>query len=209
MTRLALALLVTALPLSASAATPARVIEASLQVPAGMDADEALAAVDDLPAIFADYEPVVPWVPGVRMELAKEVISTEAPVVMALPLAGSVFGRSITERAQVTALVSPHACASGTAGRRIELSFVGSSHNVERRVDRIEIVACPRDGSDGSLWLDARGELFEGHLPRDPKLNAFEENIGARALQTAFIRQVPAVFEAVEHTWAVRLSPAG
>ena len=200
--RIALALLL-ALPLSAAAETPVRTIEDSLEVPEGMDSDTALAAVEDLTRVFANYEPVVPWVPGVKLDLEKQVLQNGTPTVLALPVEGEAFGRPIVERAQVTAVSRPFACEEDE-GLRIDLLFAGSSHNVERRIDRIEITACPRTDEDGQVTIDATGEMYAGHLPRDPDLNAFEENIGAKALQTAFIKQVPAVFDAVEETWADR-----
>lgn len=206
---IALALLL-ASPLTAGAAEPEpiKVVEDALAVPAGMSAAEALAAVDDLPLIFEAYQPVVPKVPGVKLGLTKEVLSTEAPVVMALPVEGAAFGRPITEQAQVTATSWPLTCDTGEAGLAIELSFAGSSWNVERRVDRIEITACPRVDEHGGVFIDTRGALYEGALVRDPEKNALEEGIGAKALQTAFLKQVPAVFDAVERTWAAQHPPA-
>ena len=184
----------------AAADVPVHVVEASLSVPDGMTPAEALAAVDDLGAIFALYEPVIPRIPGVRLDLEKELLSSEGPIVVQLPVDGAAFGMAIREQARVTATTAPIACAEGP-GFSIELSFDDSSWNIERRIDRIEITACPRTGVDGTVVIDATGSLFEGVLPRDPNLNGFNENIGARALQSAFLKQVPAVFEAVENYW--------
>lgn len=205
------AALIALAPATAVAAAPTQVVEDSLVVPAGVAASEALAAVEELPEIFDRYAPVVPWVPGLTLDLGKEVVSDGVaegtPIVLAMPVEGAVFGRSIDETARVTVTSMPTACAAGVDGLRIDLSFDGSSHNVWRRVDRIEITACPRLAEDGTLYVDTRGALYEGHLPRDPDLNAFEENIGAKAIQTAFLKQVPAVFEAVEAHWADTLGP--
>ena len=203
MPRLA-ALLLLLLPSAALAVGPLETVEDSLRVPAGMDAAEALATVEDLTHVFGRYEPVIPWVPGVTLDLTKEIVSLDSPTVMALPVEGKVFGRAITERAQVTASTEPMTCGIETPGLMIHLSFEGSSHNVSRRIERIEITACPREGDDGELYIDATGGLYEGPLPRDPDLNAFNENLGAKALQGAFLKQVPAVFEAVERAWADR-----
>jgi len=194
--------LTAAAPLTAVADAPApiRVIEDSLSVPEGMEAEEALRAVADLAALFAIYEPVVPWIPGVKLDLEKEIVSVEGPVVVELPVEGAAFGRPIEERARVTATTAPMVCEEGE-GLVIHLAFDASSYNIERRIERIEITACPRTAEDGRVHIDAIGSLYEGHTPRDPDLNAFNENIGAKALQTAFLKQVPAVFEAVEHYW--------
>jgi hypothetical protein len=188
-------------PPPALADAPIRVIEDSLVVPAGLDAADALAAVEDLGAIFALYEPVIPWIPGVKLHLHKEILSVEGPVVMALPVHGAAFGRRIEERARVTASTEPMICNEGN-GVRITLDFDASSRNIERRIDRIEITACPRTEQDGAIKIDVTGALYEGDLPRDPSLNAFNESIGANALQTAFLKQVPAVFDAVVFYWA-------
>ena len=196
----------TALLLASTVATaaPVRVVEESLSVPEGMDVAEALAVVEDLSSVFAHYQPAVPRVPGVSLELGKEVVSPGAPVVVALPIEGAVFGRVIDERAQVTATSWSAPCPDGAEGLRIDLVFDGSSYNVARRVDRIEIQACPRADDEGALYIDTTGALFEGPLPRDPELNALHESIGATALQKAFLRQVPAVFDAVRETWEIR-----
>ena len=56
--------------------------------------------------------------------------------------------------------------------------------------------------SNNAIIIDAKGLMFEGAMPRDPNLNSFNENVGANALQSAFLKQVPAVFTAVEQHWA-------
>lgn len=185
----------------ASAAEPIRVIEDSLVVPAGLDAADALASVQDIAEIFVRYEPVVPAVPGVRLDLEKQVVSVEGPTVVELPVQGAAFGRPIEERARVTAHSGPTACPV-EEGVRIVLDFDASSYNIERRIDRIEIDACPTVGPDGAIEIHAIGRMYAGHLPEDPALNRLNEAIGARALQGAFIKQVPAVFTAVEAHWA-------
>ena len=114
---------------------------------------------------------------------------------------GGKLEEALDNQTRVVATTDLIVCANGSSGLRIDLSFDGSSRNIERRIDRIEIQACPRIGDDGELFIDATGALYEGRLPRDPELNAFEENIGAKALQTAFLKQVPAVFDAVERSW--------
>lgn len=200
--RIALVALAALLPTAAAAAAPIKSVHDSLRIPEGMDVEQALAAVEDLTVVFDHYEPAVPWVPGVQLELDKRVVSPIDPTIMGLPVQGTAFGRVIDEWAQVTASTEPLVCAPGLNGLRIDLSFAGSSHNVERRIERIEIRACPRAGADGVLYIDATGDLYEGPLPRDPALNALNENLGAKAIQTAFIKQVPAVFAAVERTWA-------
>jgi len=205
---LSAALLPVVTPALADGPAPIRVIEDSLEVPEGMTVTEALSAVEDMATLFELYEPVVPWIPGVKLDLEKELVSAESPVVVELPIAGAAFGRTIEERARVTATTTALTCPEGE-GLRIELAFEASTHNIERRIDRIDIAACPRTTAEGLVYIDARGELFEGHTPRDPDLNAFNENVGAKALQTAFLKQVPAVFEAVEQSWQVaRANPS-
>jgi len=193
--------LFTVAPATTLAAVPIRVVEDSLLVPDGLDPAQALEAVEELGAIFELYEPVVPWIPGVKLDLEKQLLSAEGPLIMEMPVEGAAFGRTIDERARVTARTEPIACGD-LQGVRIDLEFDASSPNIERRIDRIEIVACPRIADDGTVYIDATGSLYEGYLPRDPALNAFNENVGAKALQTAFLKQVPAVFDAVEHHWA-------
>ena len=199
------AALIAVTPFSAVANTgaPIQVIEKSLSVPAGMDAATALSAVEDLGTLFELYEPVIPWVPGVKLTLEKDLVSDAGPVVVEMPVEGAAFGRTIDERARVTATAEPMTCTEG-AGARIVLEFDDSSRNIDRRIDRIEITACPRTAANGTLHIDATGSMYEGYLPRDPELNTINENIGAAALQTAFIKQVPAVFTAVETYWADR-----
>jgi hypothetical protein len=179
---------------------PVRVIEDTLRVPKGLDAAEALSAVQDLSPIFDLYEPVVPWIPGVKLDLEKERLVGDGDIQVELPVQGAAFGRAIEERASVTATTAPLSCDE-EEGLQITLSFEDSTPNIARRIDRIEISACPRIDEDGTIFIDAVGALYAGPLPRDPKLNAFNENIGAKALQTAFLKQVPAVFDAVETHW--------
>ena len=195
------ALLVGAASAQAQSVEPIRVIEDSLEVPEGMTVAQALAAVEDIASIFEEYEPVVPWIPGVKLDLSKQVVSAQSPTLMEIPVDGAVFGRDIVERAQVLATTTALVCDAGE-GVRIELNFQGSSRNIERRIDRIEISACPRISEDGTVYIDAKGLMFEGAMPRDPNLNSFNENVGANALQSAFLKQVPAVFTAVEQHWA-------
>ncbi len=78
--------------------------------------------------------------------------------------------------------------------------------NIERRIDRIEISACPEVTEDGTVAVHAVGRMYEGFLPQDPDLNALGEAIGAKVLQTAFLKQVAAVFSAVEAHWNAQLS---
>ena len=183
---------------------PIRQVEETLPVPEGLELAAAMDVVADLPTIFGAYEPAIPWVPGVSLKLDKEVVSAKDPVILAIPVHGAVFGRPIVEVAQVLATSTPLTCPSGLSGLGITLGFQQSSHNVYRRVDRIEITACPREVRDGEFVVAAHGEMFEGHLPQDPELNALHESIGAKALQTAFMRQVPAVLVAVESIWDAR-----
>ncbi|HHO53389.1 MAG TPA: hypothetical protein ENK18_21590 [Deltaproteobacteria bacterium] len=207
------AALVTLLALSTPghAGEPIRVVEGSLEVPAEMSPEDALASVSDISRIFELYEPVVPKIPGVQVDLAKEVVSIEAPTILELPVSGNALGRKIEERARVTAVAEEILCPgpgtpSAGAGRKITLDFSASSYNIERRISRIEITACPTVDRRGHQQIEAVGRLFAGYLPEDPSLNALSESIGARALQGAFIKQVPAMLSAVEAHWAT-LSP--
>lgn len=197
----ALALLQLAVPGYADN-TPVRVIEDSLLVPEGLDTEEALASVGDISQIFALYEPVIPKLPGVQLDLKKSVVQASSPTILELPVSGSAIGYRIDERARVTAQSEETSCSASVKGRKITLDFHASTYNIERRIDRIEITACPSVDEGGHARIDAVGRMYSGYLLEDPKLNAFSEAIAAKALQGAFIRQVPAVFSAVERHWA-------
>ena len=183
---------------------PIRVVEEALPIPAGMDTEAAMASVVDISQIFQLYEPVIPKVPGVRLDLDKEVVSIEGPTILELPVSGAAFGHRIDERARVTAHAEPTACTpSGVAdGRKITLDFESSSYNIERRIDRIEITACPAVDKHGNEAINAVGRMYEGYKPKDPSMNPISEAIGAQAFQGAFIKQVPAVLSAVKAHWA-------
>ncbi len=189
------------LPASAHASDPVKVVEETLGIPAGMDAAEALASVEDVAAIISHFEPVVPRLPGVRLELDKELVSAEGPTVVELPVEGSAFGHDVDEVARVTVGTTAASCGEDE-GVLITLDFTSSSPNIERRIDRIEITACPHVGDDGEALILATGRMYAGALPIDPSLNTLKEHIGAKALQSAFIKQVPAVFSAVESHWS-------
>ncbi len=185
------------------ASEPVKVIEDALTLPDGMHAAEALASVKDVAAIFDLYEPVIPKVPGVKLELEKQMLSAEESTILELPVRGATFGRTIDERAHVTAETAPIACADPSLldGMLITLDFSASSYNIERRIDRIDITACPQVDKHGQTVVNVVGKMYEGYLPQDPDLNHINEAIGAKALQSAFIKQVPAVFAAVEAHW--------
>lgn len=185
----------------AAAAEPIRTVHETVTVPAGLDPQVALASVEDVARIFELYEPAIPWVPGVSLELEKQVVSVGSPTVLELPVAGNAAGKAIAERARVTASTETVACPTGD-GRRIVLDFDDSSWNVERRIDRIEIVACldPVAGGEGAR-ITATGRMYAGELPEDPALNPLMESIGAKAIQSAFIRQVSPIVDAVEKHW--------
>jgi len=191
------------LPGVASAEEPIRVVEDTLTVPAGLDPEVALESVDDIPQIFDLYQPVIPWVPGVKLALSKEVVSAAAPVVLELPVSGTAVGRPIDEKARVTATTMPTSCTKGKMdGRKITLDFHDSTYNIERRINRIEITACLSTAADGTSEISAVGRMYAGYKPEDPTLNPVTEAIGARALEGAFIRQVGAVLVAVQRHWS-------
>jgi hypothetical protein len=190
------------LPTSALAQEPIRVVEESLTVPANLDPEVALQSVADIPQIFELYQPIIPWVPGVKLDLSKEVVSADAPVVLELPVSGTAVGKSIEERAHVTATSKPTSCSGGRDGRKITLDFHQSTYNIERRIDRIEITACLDTAPDGTAAISAVGRMYAGYKPEDPNLNPVTEAIGARALEGAFIRQVSAVLVAVQRHWS-------
>jgi hypothetical protein len=54
---------------------------------------------------------------------------------------------------------------------------------------------------DGTNRITATGRMYEGYRPLDPRFNGVLESIGARAIQTAFIRQVAPIVEAVQLHW--------
>lgn len=185
------------------AEAPIREVSESLPVPVGVDPVDALASVDDIPEIFALYEPVIPKLPGIQIDLEKQVVSRGTPCILELPVSGKVIGKDIVEKARVTATAQQTSCG-GTGkldGRKITLSFDDSTYNIERRIDRIEIIACLGADPDGTPRISATGRMYAGYKPEDPELNAFTEAIGAKALQGAFFRQVPAVLEAVQQHW--------
>lgn len=189
------------------ASEPVREVRGSLDVPAELTPEAALASVGDISTIFALYEPVIPKIPGVQVDLDKQVVSASAPTVLELPVRGSALGRKIEERARVTAVTEETPCAGpgtpdGPIGRKITLDFTASSYNIERRISHIEITACPSVDRQGHPKIEATGRMFAGYLPEDPGLNAISESIGAKAFQGAFIKQVPAMLSAVEAHWA-------
>lgn len=186
---------------SAASSQPIKVVEETVALPAGLDPQAALASVGDVARIFELYEPAIPWVPGVTIALEKQVVFAGTPTVLEMPVSGNAAGKAITERAHVTATTSETTCATGD-GRRITLDFEASSWNVERRIDRIEIVACLDPEPDGTPRITATGRMYAGELPQDPNLNPVLESIGAKAIQGAFIRQVSPMIDAVARHWA-------
>ncbi len=184
----------------ARAEEPIKVVHETVTVPAGVDPLVALASVEDVSRIFELYEPAIPWVPGVTLDLEKQVVSAGTPTILALPVNGSAAGKAIAERAHVTATTEATRCATGE-GRRITLSFAESTYNIERRIDRIEIEACLDAASAGEPRITATGRMYAGFKPEDPALNPLMESIGAKAIQGAFIRQVSPIVDAVERHW--------
>jgi hypothetical protein len=187
----------------ARAEVPIRVVEETVTIPKGLDPQKALSSVEDVARIFELYEPMIPWVPGVKLDLDKEVVSAADPIVLELPISGSAIGRPIEERARVTASSQETSCSADGRldGRKIVLDFDDSTYNVERRIDRIEITACLAQAADGAHQISATGRMYAGYKPEDPALNALNEAIGAKAMQGAFIKQVSAVVAAVESHW--------
>lgn len=181
-------------------APPIKIVQDSLVVPEGVDPQDALSSVADIARIFELYEPAIPWVPGVKIELQKEVVSSGTPTVLELPVSGNAAGKAILERAHVIATASPTTCASGP-GRTITLDFTESSYNIQRRIDRIEIEACLEPSANGKQRVSATGKMYAGYKPEDPELNALMENIGSKAIQGAFLRQVDPILDAVEAHW--------
>jgi hypothetical protein len=209
-----MALVATALSWASPAAAgrdpgePVRVVEETVPVPAGMTVEQALASVEDIPRIFDLYEPAIPRLPGVDVVLSKQVISTGStkgalPAILELPVRGNAVGYKFDERARVTASTTRQACADGAQGRRINLDFHASSYNIERRIDRIEITACPEHDSDGDIVIRAVGRMYAGFKPQDPEKPALSEAIGSRALQSAFIKQVSPILTAVQLHWSM------
>ncbi|MEZ4238977.1 MAG: hypothetical protein R3F59_23055 [Myxococcota bacterium] len=200
-------LLLTAIARAASgghaAEEPVRVVEETVPLPPGLALEEALQSVEDIPGIFALYQPLVPKIPGIDVALSKEVVSASVPAVLELPVSGNAIGYKFTERARVTASTEHLVCPTGFDGRKIVLDFHASSYNIERRIDRIEIVACPEVDDDGSTLIRATGRMYEGFKPQDPDKSAISEAIGSRALQTAFIKQVSPILTAVQARWAL------
>lgn len=185
---------------TADPAAPIKTVSDSLVVPEGVDPEAALQSVEDIARIFELYEPAIPWVPGVKIALQKEVVSAGTPTVLELPVSGNAAGKAITERAHVIATSAPTTCAHGP-GRTITLDFAESSYNIQRRIDRIEIEACLERQNDGKQKVAAVGRMYAGFKPEDPELNAFLEAIGSKAIQGAFLRQVDPILEAVEAHW--------
>jgi hypothetical protein len=193
-------LLFTSLAAEARAEAPIKVVSETVVIPAGIDPLAALASIQDVPRIFELYEPAIPWVPGVTLDLEKEVVSAASPTILELPVNGNAAGKAIVERARVTATTELTTCPTGD-GRKITLDFEASTYNIERRIDRIEIVACLEPVTDGSNRITATGRMYAGYKPEDPALNAVLEAIGSKAIQGAFIRQVSPLVEAVERHW--------
>lgn len=181
---------------------PIRVVEETVTIPADLDPELALSSVADIPRIFELYQPAIPWVPGVKIDLEKEVVSAAQPCILELPVTGVAIGRPIEERARVTATAEETSCGRGRPeGRKITLDFQSSTYNIERRIDRIEITACLQEGPDGSHQISATGRMYAGYKPEDPALNPISEAIGAKAMQGAFIKQVSPIIRAVESHW--------
>lgn len=201
---LVLAALSVALVPSARAEEPAKTVTKTVSVPTHLTLERALESIEDVPAIFDRYKPVVPWVPGVTMEITKEVISRGRPAVVALDLDGKApFAGPIDERALVSATVTDITCSGNLLsanGRMIRLDFKGSTRNVERRVNRIDIRVCA-SGTAAAPKLTAVGNLYEGYLPIDPDKPEFGEKVAANAIQTAFIKQVEPLVDAVNDLW--------
>lgn len=195
--------LVSFVPVAASAEEPIRVVDDTLVIPDDVDPAQALESVVDIARIFELYEPVIPWIPGVNIDLRKEVVSAAAPCVLDLPVSGNAIGKAINEKARVLATSEPAACSPDGRldGRRILLDFSASTYNIGRRIDRIEITACPGVTANGDRVIHAVGRMYAGYKPEDPALNPVTEAVGARALQGAFIRQVSAVLDAVQLHW--------
>jgi hypothetical protein len=203
---LAFLILIASLPGStARADAPAKTVKKSVSIPKALTIEQALESIEDVPAIFDRYRPAVPWVPGVSLKIEKEVLSRGRPSVVALNLDGSApfVPNGIHEKAVVSASVSAIPCGPASLspiGRMIHLDFKGSSRNVERRVDRIDITVCAT-GSNAAPTLTAIGYLYEGDLPIDPTKNSVAESIAANAIQTAFIKQVEPLVTAVNDLW--------
>ncbi len=183
-----------------------KTVKRTATAPARLSLEQAIEAFEDIPAIFDEYEPVMPWVPGVSMEFIKEVVSRGRPAILKLHLDGDApfVSGGIHEKALVTATVENTPCAATFAtptGKKIVLDFKGSTRNVERRVDRIEIQVCGKLTSRGAAEITATGSLFEGDLPIDPNKNGTAESIAAKAIQTAFIKQVEPMVDAVNEVW--------
>jgi hypothetical protein len=206
--RSSILLAIAALPCSLTSAVwaedPAKTVTKTVSVPSHLTLDRALEAIEDVPAIFDRYKPVVPWVPGVTMEITKQVISRGRPAVVALDLDGKApFAGPIDERALVSATVTDITCSGNLLsanGRMIHLDFKGSTRNVERRVNRIDIQVCA-SGTAAAPKLTAVGNLYEGYLPIDPDKPEFGEKVAANAIQTAFIKQVDPLVDAVNDLW--------
>ena len=191
---------------SQAGSAPIKVIKKTIPIPQTLTLDRALESIEDIPALFDRYQPVVPWVPGVSMEIQKEVISRGRPAQVALKLDGTApfVSNGIHEKALVSATVEDSPCSGNTLfslGRKIRLDFHGSSKNVERRVDRIEIQVCATPGNNGASNLKATGSLYEGYLPIDPSKSGTAEKIAATAIQTAFLKQVEPMVDAVQDLW--------
>jgi hypothetical protein len=201
---LALGLSWTAAHAAPAVAEPVRVVEEVVPLPPGLTIEQALASVDDIPQIFELYEPAIPRIPGVDVALTKHVVSPVSPAVLELPVSGNAIGFKFDERARVTASTEPLACAAdGAEGRRITLDFQASSYNIERRIDRIEITACPERSADGEIVLRATGRMYEGFNAQDPEKPALSEAIGRKALQSAFMKQVTPILTAVQVHWSM------
>src|SRR5262245_47246132 len=110
---------------SRAAEEPVEVLEGTLQVPAGPDDQAAPAAIDDVADIFVHYEPVVPWFPGVNLELAKHI---ESPSVLEIPVTGHAMGFTVQEVAHISVHSQPLSCGT-TPGRLVVLDFEDSTYN--------------------------------------------------------------------------------
>lgn len=189
----------------ARAEEPIEMVHGSLEVPKGLDPQVALSAIDDVAQIFTYYEPIVPRFPGVNLELTK-VIRSQAPPVLEIPVSGRAVGFQVHETAHVEVTSLPASCATPGVidGRKVVLDFGASTYNIERRIDRIEILACLEDTAGGGHRVDAVGRMYAGYKPEDPEKNMLNEKLGAKAFQIAFIQQVSAILDAVRRVWDSR-----
>src|SRR5262245_36401746 len=100
-------------------------VEGTLTVPASLGDEAALATLDDVAAIFVRYEPHVPKVPGVVLDLDKVVRS---PTELEIPVRGTAIGFDVAETAHVTVTTTPMVCTGPEVdGRKVVLDFEDST----------------------------------------------------------------------------------